>query len=237
MTVLVVEDDIYIGNLIETLLQDKYQVVRAYSGTEALLQFENKEVHLVLLDLMLPGMSGEEVLEKIRGKAKVIVISAKDGKETKINNLLNGADDYITKPFDNDELLARVEVQLRSYVQREPVLSVGELHVDEDNRRVLVGKEELKLTRIEYDILLLLMKHPNQVFSKGQIFEQVWDYQAIGTEDSVKVHISNLRTKIGQDKESYRGRVYRNRMGNWFSVGKIRRGKSLRSLIVFLSEN
>ncbi len=202
MTVLVVEDDIYIGNLIETLLQDKYQVVRAYSGTEALLQFENKEVHLVLLDLMLPGMSGEEVLEKIRGKAKVIVISAKDGKETKINNLLNGADDYITKPFDNDELLARVEVQLRSYVQREPVLSVGELHVDEDNRRVLVGKEELKLTRIEYDILLLLMKHPNQVFSKGQIFEQVWDYQAIGTEDSVKVHISNLRTKIGQYTEA-----------------------------------
>lgn len=201
MTVLVVEDDIYIGNLIETLLQDKYQVVRAYSGTEALLQFENKEVHLVLLDLMLPGMSGEEVLEKIRGKAKVIVISAKDGKETKINNLLNGADDYITKPFDNDELLARLEVQLRSYVQREPVLSVGELHVDEDNRRVLVGKEELKLTRIEYDILLLLMKHPNQVFSKGQIFEQVWDYQAIGTEDSVKVHISNLRTKIGQYTE------------------------------------
>lgn len=201
MTVLVVEDDIYIGNLIETLLQDKYQVVRAYSGTEALLQFENKEVHLVLLDLMLPGMSGEEVLEKIRGKAKVIVISAKDGKETKINNLLNGADDYITKPFDNDELLARVEVQLRSYVQREPVLSAGELHVDEDNRRVLVGKEELKLTRIEYDILLLLMKHPNQVFSKGQIFEQVWDYQAIGTEDSVKVHISNLRTKIGQYTE------------------------------------
>lgn len=201
MTVLVVEDDIYIGNLIETLLQDKYQVVRAYSGTEALLQFENKEVHLVLLDLMLPGMSGEEVLEKIRGKAKVIVISAKDGKETKINNLLNGADDYITKPFDNDELLARVEVQLRSYVQREPVLSVGELHVDEDNRRVLVGKEELKLTRIEYDILLLLMKHPNQVFSKGQIFEQVWDYQAIGTEESVKVHISNLRTKIGQYTE------------------------------------
>lgn len=201
MTVLVVEDDIYIGNLIETLLQDKYQVVRAYSGTEALLQFENKEVHLVLLDLMLPGMSGEEVLEKIRGKAKVIVISAKDGKETKINNLLNGADDYITKPFDNDELLARVEVQLRSYVQREPVLSAGELHVDEDNRRVLVGKEELKLTRIEYDILLLLMKHPNQVFSKGQIFEQVWDYQAIGTEESVKVHISNLRTKIGQYTE------------------------------------
>lgn len=202
MTILVVEDDIYIGNLIETLLQDKYQVVRAYSGTEALLQFENKEVHLVLLDLMLPGMSGEEVLEKIRGKAKVIVISAKDGKETKINNLLNGADDYITKPFDNDELLARVEVQLRSYVQREPVLSAGELHVDEDNRHVLVGKEELKLTRIEYDILLLLMKHPNQVFSKGQIFEQVWDYQAIGTEDSVKVHISNLRTKIGQYTEA-----------------------------------
>lgn len=201
MTILVVEDDIYIGNLIETLLQDKYQVVRAYSGTEGLLQFENKEIHLVLLDLMLPGMSGEEVLEKIRGKAKVIVISAKDGKEAKINNLLNGADDYITKPFDNDELLARVEVQLRSYVQREPVLSVGELHVDEDNRRVLVGEQELKLTRIEYDILLLLMKHPNQVFSKGQIFEQVWDYQAIGTEDSVKVHISNLRTKIGQYTE------------------------------------
>lgn len=201
MTVLVVEDDIYIGNLIETLLQDKYQVIRAYSGTEALLQFEKHEIHLVLLDLMLPGMSGEEVLEKVRGKAKVIVVSAKDGKETKISNLLNGADDYITKPFDNDELLARVEVQLRTYVQRESVLTVGELQIDEDNRCVLVGAEEVKLTRLEYDILLLLMKHPNQVFSKGQIFEQVWDYQAIGNEDSVKVHISNLRTKIAQYTE------------------------------------
>lgn len=201
MTVLVVEDDIYIGNLIETLLQDKYQVIRAYSGTEALLQFEKHEIHLVLLDLMLPGMSGEEVLEKVRGKAKVIVVSAKDGKETKISNLLNGADDYITKPFDNDELLARVEVQLRTYVQRESLLTIGELQIDEDNRRVLVGAEEVKLTRLEYDILLLLMKHPNQVFSKGQIFEQVWDYQAIGNEDSVKVHISNLRTKIAQYTE------------------------------------
>ena len=133
MTILVVEDDIYIGNLIETLLQDKYQIVRSYSGTEALLQFERQEIHLVLLDLMLPGISGEEVLEQIRGKAKVIVISAKDGKEAKIANLLNGADDYITKPFDNDELLARVEVQLRSCVQKEEFLTVGELRVDEDN--------------------------------------------------------------------------------------------------------
>ena len=198
MTILVVEDDIYIGNLIETLLQDKYQIVRSYSGTEALLQFERQEIHLVLLDLMLPGISGEEVLEQIRGKAKVIVISAKDGKEAKIANLLNGADDYITKPFDNDEVLARVEVQLRSCVQKEEFLTVGELRVDEDSRQVLVGKEEVKLTRMEYDILLLMMKHPNQVFSKGQIFEQVWDYQAIGNEDSVKVHISNLRTKISQ---------------------------------------
>lgn len=200
--ILIVEDDMDINNLlVEILTGQNYEAVSAYSGTEALLWLEKQNFDLVLLDLMLPGMPGEDVLEKIKKDYQdtcVIAVSAKDDIESKIHMLRGGADDYITKPFDNDELLARVEVQLRSCVQKEEFLTVGELRVDEDSRQVLVGKEEVKLTRMEYDILLLMMKHPNQVFSKGQIFEQVWDYQAIGNEDSVKVHISNLRTKISQ---------------------------------------
>ena len=113
MNILIVEDDLYIGNLIEELLKDKYNVFRAYSGSEALLMFKHHRFDLVLLDLMLPGLDGEEVLKEIKGKTKVIVISAKTSKQDKITNLISGANDYITKPFDNDELLARIEVQLR----------------------------------------------------------------------------------------------------------------------------
>lgn len=217
MNILVVEDDIYIGNLIEELLKDKYTITRAFSGTEALLQLEHNRFDLILLDLMLPGLSGEEVLAQINGTTKVIILSAKNSKNDRINNLLGGANDYITKPFDNDELLARIEVQLRTFSmeqfrQKESGctiadsikgngLTFGELNMDEEERVVRIHGEELKLTKLEYDILYFLMKHPNHVFSKSQIFEAVWDYNSIGNEESVKVHISNLRSKIAEYSE------------------------------------
>lgn len=194
--ILIVEDDIYIGNLLEELLKDKYRPLRAFSGTEALLQFRANEIDLILLDLMLPGLSGEEVLSKINGRAKVIVLSAKDSKEDKIGNLLSGANDYITKPFDNEELLARIEVQLREQGGSPAFLTSGEIYVDDKNRTVFVNDNKLKLTRAEYDILLFLMRNPNHVFSKSQIFERIWNMDAVGSEESIKVHISNLRAKI-----------------------------------------
>lgn len=194
--ILIVEDDIYIGNLLEELLKDRYSTIRAYSGTEAILQMKANPVDLVLLDLMLPGLSGEEVLAKINGRTKVIVLSAKNSKSDRVGNLLNGANDYITKPFDNDELLARIEVQLRGQEIRQSALTSGELYVDEENRTVFVNENKLKLTKAEYDILVFLMKNPNHVFSKSQIFERIWNMDAIGSEESIKVHISNLRTKI-----------------------------------------
>lgn len=194
--ILIVEDDIYIGNLLEELLKDKYSTIRAFSGTEALFQFRSNAVDLVLLDLMLPGLRGEEVLSKINGHAKVIVLSAKNSKEDKVGNLLSGANDYITKPFDNEELLARIEVQLRGQGGSPAAFSSGEFYVDDKNRTVFVNDNKLKLTRAEYDILLFFMKNPNHVFSKSQIFERIWNTEAIGSEESIKVHVSNLRTKI-----------------------------------------
>lgn len=198
MKILIVEDDLYIGNLMEELLKDKYDVYRAYSGSEALLLFQHQAFDLVLLDLMLPGLDGEEVLNNIKGKTKVIVISAKTSKHDKVTNLINGANDYITKPFDNDELLARVEVQLREANSSSNKIMFDEISANVDTMEVFVNGHELKLTKLEFGILIFLMRHPNRVFSRSQIFEAVWDEEAFGNEDSVKVHISNLRKKIGQ---------------------------------------
>lgn len=198
MNILIVEDDIYIGNLIEELLKDKYNVYRAYSGSEALLMFQHHSFDLVLLDLMLPGLEGEEVLKQIRGKTKVIVISAKTSKHDKVSNLMSGANDYITKPFDNDELLARIEVQLRETRMPATKIVQDEITVNLDTMEAFVNGHELKLTKLEFGILVFLMRNPNRVFSRSQIFEAVWDEEAIGNEDSVKVHISNIRKKIAQ---------------------------------------
>lgn len=198
MNILIVEDDLYIGNLIEELLKDKYNVFRAYSGSEALLMFKHHRFDLVLLDLMLPGLDGEEVLKEIKGKTKVIVISAKTSKQDKITNLISGANDYITKPFDNDELLARIEVQLRDSSPTQNKIIHEELSVNLDTMEAFIHGSELKLTKLEFGILVFLMQHPNRVFSRSQIFEAVWDEEALGNEDSVKVHISNIRKKFAQ---------------------------------------
>lgn len=192
--ILIVEDDIDIGNLIEGILQkDGYETARAYSGTEALLLLSEKSYALVLLDLMLPGVSGEEILSKIGGKTPVIVISAKASTEDKVQNLLGGAADYLTKPFESAELSARVRVQLRRIPERTAFRGVT---LDEEKNAAYANGEELKLTKTELEILKVLLARPKQIFSKAQIADRVAESGCELYESSLSVHISNLRKKL-----------------------------------------
>lgn len=201
----VIEDDLSIGNLIEELLTGEgYGVLRAYSGTEALMLLENHTPDLVLLDLMLPGLSGEDVLPKIRN-IPVIILSAKADAEHKAELLIDGAADYITKPFNTKELLARITVQLRRQISREPenILAAGNLLLELTSHTVCVNDIHLHLTRTEFAILKLLMQNPGQVIAKSILLDRISTDTPDCTESSLKVHISNLRQKLreadGQD--------------------------------------
>jgi len=211
--ILVVEDDTDISNmLVDLLAQNGYEGVPAYSGTEALLVLERQRFSLILLDLMLPGKAGEQVLEELRaGKAPdtpVIAVSAIGETGRKVELLSMGADDYVTKPFDNDELLARIQVQLRradkAAPETGPVLIFGNLTLDSQGMVASLGGESLSLTKRELLILQLLMENPKKVFTKGNIYESVWGEEFWGDENTVNVHISNLRQKLAKrspDKE------------------------------------
>ena len=197
-TIAIVDDDIHIGNMVEEVLKGEgYEVLRAYSGTEALLLLSNRKPDLILLDLMMPGLSGEEVLPKISG-IPVIVVSAKVGIDDKVNLLLGGAADYITKPFDIKELLARIQVQLRMGMNQElaPTYIVGDLKLDTSSHDVTIGGNNIKLTKTEYAILKLLMQHPNQAIAKSVVLDRISEDTPDCTESSLKIHISNLRKKI-----------------------------------------
>ncbi len=196
-TIAIVDDDPTIGNLLEELLAAAgYRVLRAWSGTEALLLLSQARPDLVLLDLMLPGLSGEEVLPKLRG-IPVIVVSAKAGIDDKVNLLLGGAADYITKPFDVRELLARVEVQLRMSVAREGAPLVwNDLRLDPDTREVFASDTPVHLTRTEFAILKLLVQNPRQVIPRSKMLERISEDTPDCVESSLKVHVSNLRGKL-----------------------------------------
>lgn len=196
--ILIIDDDIYIGNMLEEMLaKEGYDVSRAYSGTEALLILAHLKPDLILLDLMLPGLSGELVLPKIKN-FPVIIISAKAEIDNKVELLLEGAVDYVTKPFDTRELLARISVQLRERNNRANVttLSFDELILYIDTHRVIINKEEVKLTRTEYAILKLLMQNPSQIITKSLILDRISEDTLDCTESSLKIHISNLRKKL-----------------------------------------
>ena len=197
-TIAVIEDDISIGNLLEELLtKEGYRILRAYSGTEALMLLENHTPDLVLLDLMLPGLSGEDVLPKIRN-IPVIILSAKADAEHKAELLIDGAADYITKPFNTKELLARITVQLRRQISHEPenILAVGNLTLNLISHAVYVNDTHLHLTRTEFAILKLLMQNPGQVITKSVLLDRISEDTPDCTESSLKVHISNLRQKL-----------------------------------------
>lgn len=195
---MVIDDDIHIGNMLEEALSsDGYKVSRAYSGTEALMLLSLQKPDLILLDLMLPGFSGEELLPKIAG-IPVIIVSAKIDIDNKVDLLLSGAADYITKPFDIKELKARIKVQLRSRQMTSSAaeLVYKELKLNTDTHNVTVKGEDIRLTRTEFAILKLLMLNPAQVITKSIILDRISADTPDCTETSLKQHISNLRRKL-----------------------------------------
>lgn len=199
-TIAIIDDDIHIGDVLEEILRrEGYDVLRAYSGTEALYLLAQHRPDLVLLDLMLPGLSGEEVLPNIQG-VPVIILSAKVDVEDKVQLLLDGAVDYITKPLHPQELLARIAVQLRrpQVEEAQQVLTVGELSLDPLSRQVTVAGQEVHLTKTEYAILKLFLQHPNQAISKSVILERISLDTPDCTDSSLKQHMSNLRKKLRQ---------------------------------------
>lgn len=196
--ILIVEDDVSIHNVIEELLKkENYITYNAYSGTEALLLLEKEKYDLILLDLMLPAISGEEIIEKIKD-TPIIVLSAKVSSEDKVNCLLSGANDYITKPFDIKELVARIKVQLRSKNKSNIIETIKykDLELLNDSHTLLINNKKVNLTKTEYAILKHLLLNSNQVITKNKLLDLI----SIDTEDcdenSLRVHISNLRKKI-----------------------------------------
>ena len=201
--ILIVEDDVSIHNVIEELLKNNgYDTSNAYSGTEALLLLEKEKYDLILLDLMLPGLTGEEIIAKINN-IPIIVLSAKISSDDKVNCLSSGANDYITKPFDSKELLARIEVQLRNHNNNIiDNLKYKDLELLNDNHTLLVCGTKVNLTKTEYAILKHLLLNQSQVITKNRLLDLI----SMDTEDcsefSLRVHISNLRRKIKDYNEN-----------------------------------
>lgn len=195
--ILIIDDDVQIGNLEqEVLSQEGYETFRAYSGTEALLILDKITPDLVLLDLMLPGLSGEELLPRFED-IPVIVVSAKLATEDKVALLKGGAVDYITKPFAVNELIARVEVQLRrSSVQKKKILNFDDIQINLTEHTVSIGGGNVNLTKTEFAILKLLMTNPNQVITKSIILDRISEDTPDCTDSSLKTHISHLRSKL-----------------------------------------
>lgn len=193
----VIDDDLHINNMLcELLSREGYKVIRAFSGGEALAVLEETTPDLILLDLMMPGLSGEQVLPRIRD-IPVIVMSAKVDVGSKVQLLMSGAADYVTKPFDTKELLARIQVQLRRSRQiTADILEYGGLTLDAELHEAKFGENAVKLTKTEFAILKILMQNPKQVITKSQILDRISADTPDCVESSLKVHVSNLRKKL-----------------------------------------
>ena len=212
MNILVVDDEREIADMVEIyLVSDGYKVFKANNAQEGLDILDKEEIHLVLLDIMMPGMDGLEMCRKIRETSNIpiIMMSAKSTDLDKILGLGTGADDYVTKPFNTLELTARVKSQLRRYTQLNPnsttreveknEIAIRGLVINKDNHKVTVFDEEIKLTPIEFDILYLLASNPGKVFSTDEIFERVWNEKVYEANNTVMVHIRRLRGKMKED--------------------------------------
>lgn len=206
MTILVCDDDKEIVEAIEIyLMQEGYNVEKAYDGQEALKIVKDKKIDLMIIDVMMPKLDGIRATLQIRKESKIpiIILSAKTEDADKILGLNVGADDYVTKPFNPLELVARVKSQLRRYTtlssygdEEGNVYEAGGLLINDDLKKVIVDGEEVKLTPIEYNILLLLLKNKGKVYSINQIYENIWNEETIGADNTVAVHICHIREKI-----------------------------------------
>ena len=213
--ILVCDDDKEIVEAIKIYLSNEgYEILCAYDGTEALDIIKKTEVDLIILDVMMPGLDGIHTTLRIRETSSVpiIILSAKSEDADKILGLNIGADDYLTKPFNPMELVARVKSQIRRYTQLgnmsgeadSHVYTCGDLSIDDDTKEVKITGEIIKLTPIEYQILLLLVKNPGKVYSIDEIYENIWNEEAIGADNTVAVHIRHIREKIEIDPRNPR---------------------------------
>ncbi len=193
--ILIVEDNISINNLLKELLSKEYSTISAYSGTEASLLLNSNDIDLILLDLTLPGISGLEIIKKYNN-IPIIVLSANKKITDKTNTLLIGANDYITKPFNNDELLARIKVQLRINEHNNKDLKYKELKLLNDSHTLLINDNKVNLTKTEYAILKQLLLSPSSVISKSRLLDLISIDTIDCDENSLKVHISNIKRKI-----------------------------------------
>ena len=208
--ILVVDDDKEIVNAIEIYLsQEGYHIIKAYDGEEALQKLQENEIHLIILDIMMPNKDGIETLQEIRKDKTipVIMLSAKSEDYDKISGLNTGADDYVTKPFNPLELIARVKSNIRRYVdfnnanvnnksKEEKILKTGSLEMNDETKNVMVDGKEIKLTATEYNILKFLLENKGKVYSIEQIYENVWNEESYGAENIIAVHIRHIREKI-----------------------------------------
>ena len=198
-TILIVEDDKDINEMLQKVLKiNGYNIKSAYSGTEALL-LHNSDVELIILDLMLPGKSGEEIINELKQikNVPVIVTSAINDIDTKLDLFNLGADDYVTKPFNNDELLARIKVHLKHNLgNQDEVLKIGDIELNPKTYKVICNGLDITLSKIEFEILKLLMKNNNQVVTKSVLFDTIWDTMDSADENTLNVHISKIRNKL-----------------------------------------
>ena len=198
-TILIIEDDKDINEMLQELLkQVGYDVKYAYSGTEALL-IHNDKIDLIILDLMLPGRSGEEIIKELKDikDVPVIVTSAITDMDTKLDLFKLGANDYVTKPFNNDELLARIKVHLKNNINSDSsILKIKDILLDSNGFKVSCNGKDINLSKIEFEILKLLMQNCNQVVTKSVLFDKVWDTMDSADENTLNVHISKIRNKL-----------------------------------------
>ena len=209
-TILIIEDDVQINDMLKVLLNTNgYKTISAYSGTEGLLVF-NDECDLIILDLMLPGKGGEEIIGELKQKKNipVIVASAIDDSEKKVDLFALGADDYVTKPFDNDELLARIKSRLMLYdklnnmpndgTDKKDILEFKDIKLDMGSRIAFCNDLEISFSKLEFDILALLLRNKNRTCTKSMIYDIVWEYEGNDDDNALNVHISNIRKKLKQ---------------------------------------
>lgn len=199
--ILIIEDTNDIQDIVRNLLSSQYKVISAYSGTEGLLLFHEQGADLILLDIMLPGLAGDEVLAEIRSESDVpvIIMTALSEKKRISDYLLAGANDYVTKPFDLDELSARITVQLRSKNGTdEDLISYGRLSLDQNDFTAHINGKSIRLSKLEFEILRALVQNPKKIFTKEQLYESAWHEEYVYGDNSVNTQLSNLRKKLAE---------------------------------------